>query len=147
MNEREKDARSKGKKNGWGGLVIIAIIVLINILEGAGTEVLGALLSLAVFVGVVMFVIKSLKKAKTKKPVTSSRPVKQVRTVVRQETQPKAPERPVYTPTVVFDENAAATNFERDRQRRVAQLQDFLKNGIIDKDEYKVLMSKYEKIQ
>jgi len=46
---------------------------------------------------------------------------------------------------VKFDENAAENNFIRDRERRLKQLEVFLKNGIIEKDEYLLLRKRYEK--
>lgn len=44
-----------------------------------------------------------------------------------------------------YNENSAEQNFNRDKQRRIRQLDDFLKNGIIDKDEYLKLRSRYER--
>ena len=46
---------------------------------------------------------------------------------------------------VEYNENSAEENFIRDRQRRLRQLDDFLKNGIIDKEEYMVLRSHYDR--
>lgn len=46
---------------------------------------------------------------------------------------------------VEYNEFSAEENFIRDRQRRMRQLDDFLKNGLIDKNEYMVLRSRYEK--
>lgn len=44
-----------------------------------------------------------------------------------------------------YSENTAQQNFSRDKQRRIRQLDDFLKNGLIDKNEYLLLRSRYEK--
>ena len=44
-----------------------------------------------------------------------------------------------------YNENSAEENFLRDKQRRIRQLDGFLKNGLIDKDEYLKLRSRYEK--
>ena len=44
-----------------------------------------------------------------------------------------------------FDENAQENNFIRDRERRLKQLEVFLKNGIIEKEEYLLLRKRYEK--
>ena len=44
-----------------------------------------------------------------------------------------------------YNENSAEQNFIRDKQRRIRQLDDFLKNGLIDKNEYLKLRSRYEK--
>ena len=44
-----------------------------------------------------------------------------------------------------FKEYSSEENFIRDKQRRIKQLDGFLKNGLIDKAEYMVLKSHYDK--
>lgn len=44
-----------------------------------------------------------------------------------------------------YDKDASERIFDRDKQRRLAQLDDFLKTGIITREEYRVLKSRYEK--
>ena len=36
-------------------------------------------------------------------------------------------------------------HFQRDRRRRISQLDDWLKSGLIDRDEYKTLKRRYER--
>lgn len=45
---------------------------------------------------------------------------------------------------VVYNERSAEELFLRDRQKRLEQLEVFLKNGIIDKNEYILLKKRYE---
>jgi len=47
---------------------------------------------------------------------------------------------------VVYNERSAEELFCHDHQKRIAQLEVFLKNGIIDKKEYAILKERYEKI-
>ena len=54
-----------------------------------------------------------------------------------------APQRS-FSPAV-YDENLREDSSQRDRERRLRQLEDFYKNGIIEKDEYQLLKSRYEK--
>ena len=44
----------------------------------------------------------------------------------------------------VVCENTGDDHFARDKARRIAQLDDFLKNGIIDKAEYRKLRERFE---
>jgi len=45
---------------------------------------------------------------------------------------------------VVYNERSAEELFLRDRQKRLEQLEVFLKNGIVDKNEYNLLKKRYE---
>lgn len=59
-------------------------------------------------------------------------------------------DRPVPVPQrsfspAVYDENLREDSSRRDRERRLRQLEDFYKNGIIEKDEYLLLKNRYSK--
>ena len=62
-----------------------------------------------------------------------------------------APPRPVPPPPDMPDaacvvcDNTGEDHFAHDRAQRIAQLDDFLKNGIIDKAEYRKLRERYER--
>lgn len=51
---------------------------------------------------------------------------------------------PPAAPCIVC-ENTGADHFQRDKARRIAQLDDWLKIGIIDRDEYRVLKDRYQR--
>ena len=51
-----------------------------------------------------------------------------------------APEAPC-----IVCENTGEDHFLRDKARRIAQLDDWLKNGLIDRDEYRVLKDRYQR--
>ena len=42
-------------------------------------------------------------------------------------------------------ENTGEDHFQRDKARRIAQLDDWLKNGLIDRSEYLVLKDRYQR--
>ena len=44
-------------------------------------------------------------------------------------------------------ENTGEDHFVRDRNRRIAQLDEWLKNGLIDREEYRVLKYRFERDQ
>lgn len=145
MNDRERQNNKKNPSGGKGILAVIGFIVLMNVISAGGGEAIVGIIAIALIVAVVVFAVKAGKKAAQKKsaeaaPVQWKRPDND-----RRQNAPKPAERPVYTPQAVYSENASAENFQRDRQRRIAQLDGFLKNGIIDKEEYKVLLSRYDR--
>ena len=45
----------------------------------------------------------------------------------------------------VVCDNTGEDHFAHDKAQRIAQLDDFLKNGIIDKAEYRTLRERYER--
>ncbi len=55
----------------------------------------------------------------------------------RQFTVPDAP--------CIVCENTGEDHFQRDKARRIAQLDDWLKNGLIDRSEYLVLKDRYQR--
>ena len=62
-----------------------------------------------------------------------------------------APQRSAAPPPDVPDaacvvcDNTGEDHFAHDKAQRIAQLDDFLKNGIIDKAEYRTLRDRYER--
>ena len=52
----------------------------------------------------------------------------------------RAPEAPC-----IVCEQTGEDHFQRDKARRIAQLDDWLKNGLIDRQEYLVLKDRYER--
>ncbi len=60
------------------------------------------------------------------------------------------PRRPMPPPDVpdaacVVCDNTGEDHFAHDKAQRIAQLDEFLKNGIIDKAEYRTLRDRYER--
>ena len=146
MNDRERQSSKKKQSGGGKGiLTVIGAFILMNVISAGGGSAILVILAIVLIVAVAVIGLKAGKKAAQKKsaesvPVRWTRPDNDLR-----QNAPKPVERPVYTPQTVYNENASAENFQRDRQRRIAQLDGFLKNGIIDNEEYKVLLSRYER--
>ena len=142
MNDRENQSRKKNQSGGGKGILIaLGFIILMNVIGAGGGSVILVILAIVLIVAVAIIGLKAGKKAIKQKtedqaPVQWKRPDNDRR---------QNAQRPVSATQIVYNENASAENFQRDRQRRIAQLDDFLKNGIIDKEEYKVLLSRYER--
>ena len=60
---------------------------------------------------------------------------------------PRRPRPPPDVPDAacVVCDNTGEDHFAHDKAQRIAQLDDFLKNGIIDKAEYRTLRERYER--
>ena len=146
MNDRERQSSKKKQSGGGKGiLTVIGAFILMNVISAGGGSVIWFILAIALIIVIFVIAVKAVKKAAQKNSAEAA-PVRWTRTDNdRRQNAPKSAERPVYTPQTVYNENASAENFQRDRQRRIAQLDGFLKNGIIDKEEYKVLLSRYER--
>ena len=144
MNDRERQNSKTNKSGGGKGILIVAgFIILMNIISAGGEAILGIFV-IVLIIGTVVFFLKrkkaARKKAEDQATVRWSAPVPE-----RRQNRAVPAERPAYTPQPVYNENTSGENFQRDRQRRLAQLDSFLKNGIIDREEYKVLRSRYER--
>ena len=48
-------------------------------------------------------------------------------------------------PSCIVCDHTGEDHFEHDKQQRIAQLNEWLKNGLIDREEYKVLKARYER--
>ena len=137
MNNRQRNNKNKGKP----GLAFaaIALYILSQIAAVGRTEAVILIITIVVSVIVICLAFKKGKKR-----------------IAQSTAAPKKKQKEEYCKTcsdefiynnrqTEYNEYSAEENFIRDRQRRISQLDDFLKNGLIDKEEYWVLRSHYEK--
>lgn len=133
MNENNKNKKSdkKSGKSVWIWITA-AIIFFADILGEALPTVLGFLLIFAVPIGIIVVVIYAEKKKKGKagaERAYSPEPKKYT-----------APDREYY------DSDCMEADTGHDHDRRAEQLEAFLKNGLIDKEEYEMMKSRYERM-
>jgi len=144
---------SKKKKNGMGGVIFMFVVFLMNIIGSGADEaaaIIIAIAAIAVVVGVFALIVKKAIGLNTQKSSVSFSNAKNIRQGMKMPAWNKDPkETPVFRPSktaaVSFDENAQEKNFIRDRERRLRQLDGFLQNGIIEKEEYLILKARYMK--
>lgn len=163
MNGEKKKKRGGG---GWAIAIIILGAILSNIGE-MGIDVFALLIPLigiAVIVGVFVFVFKMIKAAQS-----GGQQPAQARPMRREPLEDRAPrrahreeERPVRArrdaedrPSIfrrepledkpVSHQRELLPMDEYERQKRLNQLENFLKNGTIDREEYKKLRARYER--
>ncbi len=135
-NNRRKNNKNSGKPG-----VIIAIIAFYLISQMAavgGAEAVILIITIAISVLAVYIAFKVGKKRMAQ---GNAEPKKS-----REDYCKTCSDEFVYNNRQIeYNEFSAEEHFVRDRQRRMRQLDDFLKNGLIDKTEYMVLRSHYEK--
>lgn len=137
---------NKNKKKNAGGwflpaLTVLLIVLLNAALSGVRSNSSPALLIPIAAFAIVLVVLKTVFTAKQKKSAPA---------------QPAAPSKPAVRMNAAFPqpeahcvvcENTGDDHFAHDREQRIKQLDEWLKNGIIDRKEYQVLKARYERDQ
>ena len=138
MFDMNNSKNNKKKSNPGLGIIIIGIYLLLNLVNIAGTELMTGIIAIAVFMLITFLFFKAgKKKFKQNTTVFQNKQDNMCKTC--------SDEFVYNNRQAEYNEYSAEENFVRDRQRRLRQLDDFLKNGLIDKKEYMVLRSHYDK--
>lgn len=159
-------ANKKGnkKKSGWAWLFVLFFIALGNLAkEVDGVDfnrlwlrfrvmlnrnnispeaILPLLATIAVITAAVVLVVAAIKRQAA---VTERRPAS-ARTsaaVQRRDPRTKSFEQP--EPYCLVCDQTGDDHFQHDKTQRIKQLDEWLKNGLIDRQEYKVLLARYER--
>jgi hypothetical protein len=127
------------KKSMVPGLIVLAAVMIFNLVaeaSGDATVMIIAIVSCVVVALIVVITLAAVKKAASRAGA-QERPVR--------------PAAPAARRASVFahpgeQEEAVHCAHVRGRQKYIEQLDSYLKNGIIDKAEYRVLRERYEKL-
>lgn len=126
MNQDKKN-ENKLNKAGKSILYTFILMVIMGVLSDGDGSIIALVAMIFVVIGVAMLVFYLVKKAKA-----PGREEATARSYTTHENhQPRK-----YDPAEIKD---------RDIRRRLEQLDSFLRNGLIDKQEYAVLRAKYQK--
>ncbi len=102
---------------------------------------------LAVCAGLVFAVVLllALRRAAKRRKVEIDQPMRAGRTsaAVRRP-DPRTRSFTAPEPSCIVCDHTGEDHFRRDKANRIAQLDEWLKNGLIDREEYKVMKSRYE---
>ncbi len=133
------NGNNTGKKKGSGCLtaVIWAAVIFIfsaDILGELAPTILGFLL---IFAAPLIIVILVVRNEKRKKAAAAAQQPPQYRPAPQQY---NAPAREYY------DSDCMQADTGHDHDRRAEQLEAFLENGLIDKEEYEMMKSRYERM-
>lgn len=169
MDERKRSTNRKNQGGGLGIGVFIAVYLLYTVMNGAfrglGLKTIGRVLFLLLLVVLVGFAVGIVLKGKTAGKDTRSsaspfiarpvnrEPVADLRKELhelfsrpeRPDSSPLPASRPTAAPAREYSGDIQKETAARDRARRIKQLDDFYKNGIIDGAEYRILRNRYEK--
>ena len=138
-------------KKGWDNkelvsLVVVVLLVLPGILDGE-PQLIGPL----VFVVALTFAIVRLAAKIGKKRVEKQSGARSAYSAPQpppaagnHRPAPSRPRPAAPAAQPVYSDRVQEENLRRDQQRRLAQLEGFLNNGIIDKAAYEKLKSRYE---
>ena len=125
--------RKKKKQNPLGVIAAIVIVFLAEFADSA--DGIAALIFIAVIAGVAVLLVKKLKP-------------KAAATARESTEQPRSEGRHIsFVPEIhLHSDGSECVNTLRGREKYYAQLDSFLKNGIIDRDEYKFMRERYAKM-
>lgn len=139
--------KKKKKDNGGLAVVIIALVIGMNIMTKMGARGILIIVPLMMFIVVAVIfvsVFKSLKKtaenqgqAAAENSPRRREPLEDRPSFFRRESLEDKPVSRGQRELLPMD--------EYERRKRIEQLDGFLKNGIIDRAEYKKLRARYEK--
>ena len=132
-----RDRQRTNSKSAYVGYIVVLAILLVNALNlSAVTESLViwvAVLIVIAFVGIaVAYALAKKKSGKTASIYNSERAKEKAKQIFMREE---------------FEEEAVKCTHPRGKEKYIAQLNNFLANGLIDKAEYRVLKERYEKTQ
>ena len=156
MSDSSRNKRNR-KKSDIGGPIVIAIIFLANILSSISDEYVrfGVLIFPVLIIGVLAYSWvkkklassgkKNLKEFITQYINRGSNDTLSFGKSRYGDHIEKVPLTSTAPAVIMFDEYAQDKNFIRDRDRRMRQLDGFLQNGIIEKEEYLILKARYMK--
>lgn len=136
-----RDNSGRKSTGSYIGPAALAIFLILNASLGSngGGNVM-ALLGIFIIAGIIGGAFVIIKKAA--KSVESPAAVK---SAARKESALE--DKPSFSGSsspAVYNERGAEELFLRDKQKRLEQLEVFLKNGIVDKAEYNLLKKRYE---
>ena len=174
LEQKTPQKRKPQKKNGMSGLIWLAILIGMSLFSELGDWLensgdlrrllhsmnrimqpaqrwlffhgidppliywlpwLGLVLLVVLLIAVIKKLAKAGRDAAEDKPPVAARPRRDPRT--KSFTQPEA--------HCVSCELSGEDHFARDRAQRIAQLDEWLKNGLIEKDEYLMLKQHYQR--
>lgn len=160
MNQPTQQKQNKKNSGAGWGLLVLLIPLLMRVKDGDLPPVVFFAIAVIVVVAVLVSLAKKKGAPAAKTGASPSPAASAVRKTPSVELHRPAPamqrrEAPISSPNhfpkpdayCVTCENTGEDHFVRDRRRRIEQLDNWLKNGLIDRQEYLVLKARFEKDQ
>lgn len=138
-----------GKKKGAGGWIVLVILFILGMVsetDGDFGDVIWAVAGLVIMVGVFAVIYRTVAAVKKNGGQSAASPYRPGQTgAARSHVPGPAFPKPAFR-THTGGEEAIHCGHSRGRQKYLEQLDGFLANGIIEKDEYRLLRERYEKL-
>lgn len=136
----QNQGKKPEKKQSKGGLIAVGVIFLLSIIDSLGTA--SGVAGFAI-VGIILFfsiiaVIGALAKKKRAAAI-GKKEEKKAETY----TAPRTAVTTVMQERKYYDSDCEKMNSDHDHNRRLEQLDGFLKDGLISHEEYNILKEKY----
>ena len=152
---------SEKKKNNRAGLLWIGLIFLLGLIQSVDTrgverwfrnleqngvdmELVAPVVCAVVLFFAVFFTVRAVKKRQAEGGTVRTRRDGRVSAAVQRH-DPRTQSFTPPEPSCVVCDHTGEDHFQRDKQQRLSQLDEWLKNGLIDKNEYQVLKARYER--
>ena len=137
MNKRDKKKSPQGMVP---GLIVLFTVMIFNFIAGATDD--GPVAVIAAVACFVVAVIVAVTVFAVKRAASGDASAQTARSAERA----PAEHRPTIRLHADEAEEAIHCSHVRGKQKYIEQLESYLKNGIIDKAEYRVLKERYEKL-
>lgn len=144
------------KKKGFPWAILVLLIPLLsNVMDGEVPPVVFGFIVIAIII-VAAALSSAAKKKGTARQKPAAAPVRKTPSVELHRPVPAMQRRESVTAQRSFPQPEAycvscelsgEDHFVRDRKRRIQQLDEWLKNGLIDREEYRVLKNRFERDQ
>lgn len=134
MNNQKK---KQEKKNPVAGAVIAAVLILLSIFDSIDDGA-AAVIVFIIFIAVLVAVIAAASKKKN-----GAASNKKVERKAETYTKPHAEVKTTMQERKYYDSDCQNMSSDHDHNRRLEQLDGFLKDGIISHEEYNILKAKY----
>ena len=156
-NERKQ----KKKGGGWWWIIFLAIALIsqgaenvdlrrlwmrfrVSLLRsGLSLETVAPVIAAAVGLIVVIAIIRAAVKRRAE--VSDRRPAAARTSAAVQRRDPRAKSFTQPEPYCLVCDHTGEDHFQHDKALRIRQLDEWLKNGLVDREEYKVLKARYER--
>ena len=144
MDNNNKKNDNK-KESSIGG--VIALIVAVLVLFGDSVPSIFGLLVVAAVIGVIIYAVKAAKKRQETEGGTAQVTGEDVKTAAKagfSKLMTEAKKMSEYEDCDDDHEDVDPSEYTTEDEKRVKQLKSMLKNGIIDKEEYNIMLKRYK---
>ena len=140
--------RQRSKGSGVVTVLILVGVLLFNLLSGkSNQEDMSIVIASTIFVAFITVIVIAVSMAKGKKGDGKKQSAVPLNRPFPQPTAVKTRQTPRALQHKDEAEEAITCAHHTGRQKYLEQIEGFYKNGLIDRDEYKILRAKYEKLE